>query len=286
MRRELRILSVIGARPEIIQAATVSAAFKGLAEEILVHTGQHYDDAMSAAQILETALPHPRTTSASARARTPSSWPWRGAARRRDRAGASPTRSSSAATRTRTLSGARAAIAAGLPLMHVEAGLRSYREDMPEERQPRRDRPPRRRPLRADASARRETSRPKASAGAVHVTGDPLCDMLESLARPHASRERRLPARDRPPQLQHRRSAERLRSVLACLGSLPVAGRLPGAPAHPGQHRVGRSRSPPTSSSSSRSPTRACWRSSAARRRSRPTPAACSARPTCGASAA
>src|SRR3984885_15536411 len=55
-----RVLSVIGARPEIIQAAPISHAFAGLAEEILVHTGQHYDEAMSESQILATRLPRPR----------------------------------------------------------------------------------------------------------------------------------------------------------------------------------------------------------------------------------
>ena len=65
-----RILSVIGARPEIIQAAPVSAALAAHADEILVHTGQHYDAAMSEAQIVATAAAAAAiTTSASARAR-------------------------------------------------------------------------------------------------------------------------------------------------------------------------------------------------------------------------
>jgi UDP-N-acetylglucosamine 2-epimerase len=54
-----RVLSVIGARPEIIQAAPVCEALASVAEEILVHTGQHYDEAMSESQILATSLPRP-----------------------------------------------------------------------------------------------------------------------------------------------------------------------------------------------------------------------------------
>src|ERR1700759_2599246 len=54
-----KIISVIGARPEIIQAAPVSRAFAGVVDEVLVHTGQHYDEAMSGAQIGATGLPRP-----------------------------------------------------------------------------------------------------------------------------------------------------------------------------------------------------------------------------------
>src|ERR1700729_2990524 len=54
-----RVLSVIGARPEIIQAAPVCEALAPHVQEILVHTGQHYDDAMSENQILATKLPRP-----------------------------------------------------------------------------------------------------------------------------------------------------------------------------------------------------------------------------------
>ena len=48
------VFSVIGARAEIIQAAPVCAALRGRVQEILVHTGQHYDDLMSDSQIRAT----------------------------------------------------------------------------------------------------------------------------------------------------------------------------------------------------------------------------------------
>ena len=71
-----RILSVVGARPEIIQAAPLAAAFAPIADEIIVHTGQHYDHEMSQAQILAVDLPTRISTSRSGRARTPSSSRW------------------------------------------------------------------------------------------------------------------------------------------------------------------------------------------------------------------
>ena len=177
-----RILSVIGARPEIIQAAPVSAALAGHAEEILVHTGPALRRrACPSAQILATALPHPRyNLGVGSRPREEQlALGQERLARgdRRERPDAVVVRGDTNAT----LSGARAAVAAGIPLVHVEAGLRSYREGMPEERnRVETDRladllfaPTRARCANLDRRGRR--------AGAIHVTGDPLCDMLESL---------------------------------------------------------------------------------------------------------
>jgi UDP-GlcNAc3NAcA epimerase len=55
----MKIVSVVGARPEFIQAAPVSRAVRGRHQEILVHTGQHYDYLMSQAFFDELSIPAP-----------------------------------------------------------------------------------------------------------------------------------------------------------------------------------------------------------------------------------
>jgi UDP-GlcNAc3NAcA epimerase len=59
----IRILTLIGARPQIIKAAAISRAirthFSGELREILVHTGQHYDERMSDIFFGELEIPHP-----------------------------------------------------------------------------------------------------------------------------------------------------------------------------------------------------------------------------------
>ena len=55
----MRVLTVVGARPQFVKAAPVSRALREGHTEILVHTGQHYDDVMSAAFFRDLELPQP-----------------------------------------------------------------------------------------------------------------------------------------------------------------------------------------------------------------------------------
>ncbi len=218
-----RVLSVIGARPEIIQAAPVCEALSGVVEEILVHTGQHYDDAMSESQILATRLPRPdHNLGIGSRSREEQLA--LGQSRlegliERERPSAVIVRGDTNAT----LSGARAAATMGVPLVHIEAGLRSRRMDMPEEGN-RIETDRLSQVLCAPGPGARKNLIDEGVGGEIHVTGDPLCDTLESW------RSQVQPAGDGDYMLAtvHRNyntdDPDRLALVLECLGrsNLPV----------------------------------------------------------------
>ncbi len=55
----MRVVTVVGARPQFVKAAPVSRELRRAHTEVLVHTGQHYDDAMSAAFFRDLELPEP-----------------------------------------------------------------------------------------------------------------------------------------------------------------------------------------------------------------------------------
>jgi UDP-N-acetylglucosamine 2-epimerase (non-hydrolysing) len=221
-----RVLSVIGARPEIIQAAPVCEALAPLAEEILVHTGQHYDEAMSESQILATSLPRPHhNLGVGSRAREEQVE----LAQERLEELIAAERPDAVIVRgdtNATLSGARAAVAAGVPLVHVEAGLRSHRDDMPEEYN-RIETDKLSQILCAPSPGARSNLEAEGVQGEIHVTGDPLCDMLERW------RSRVRPAGDGDYMLAtvHRNyntdTPERLGAVLACLARSPLPVVMP-----------------------------------------------------------
>jgi UDP-GlcNAc3NAcA epimerase len=172
------VLSVIGARPEIIQATPVSQAIRSRCHEILVHTGQHYDARMSGDQITSTQLPEPDvnlgvgsgTTDEQVTLGTDRLIALIGERR--------PDVVLVRGDTSATLAGALAAERCGIPLVHVEAGLRSYRDDMPEEYN-RVQTDQRSDLLLAPVPGAVKNLQAEGVRGQVFMTGDPLCDMLE-----------------------------------------------------------------------------------------------------------
>src|SRR5437764_13918804 len=57
--KTMRVLTVIGNRPQFVKAAAVSRRLRAVADEVLVHTGQHYDDDLSRVFFDELELPRP-----------------------------------------------------------------------------------------------------------------------------------------------------------------------------------------------------------------------------------
>lgn len=133
----IRVLTIIGARPQIIKAAAISRAIKnhfaGQIEEIILHTGQHYDANMSQVFFDELGIPAPDYNlgvgSCSHGVQTAKmisgieevliAEPFDGIILYGDT--------------NSTLAGAVAASKIHIPVFHVEAGLRSFNMTMPEE---------------------------------------------------------------------------------------------------------------------------------------------------------
>jgi UDP-N-acetylglucosamine 2-epimerase len=129
----MKITTVLGARPQFIKAAPVSRALRAVHEERLIHTGQHYDPLMSAVFFDELDIPAPDVTlhvgSASHGAQTGRMLE----AIEQDLLAHRPDAVLVYGDTNSTLAGALAAAKLGIPLVHVEAGLRSFVRDMPEE---------------------------------------------------------------------------------------------------------------------------------------------------------
>ena len=133
----MKLVTIIGARPQIIKAAALSRAirnhYKDQIQEIIVHTGQHYDDNMSQVFFDELQIPRPdynlHVGSAS-----------HGAQTARMTEGIEdilikeqPDFIVLYGDTNSTLAGAVAAAKIHVPIVHIEAGLRSFNKAMPEE---------------------------------------------------------------------------------------------------------------------------------------------------------
>jgi len=127
----MRALTVVGNRPQFVKSAPLSVALRDAGiDEVLVHTGQHWDDELSQVFFEELGLPEPayRLDLRTADVETLTAPIRRVVERER------PDAVVVLGDTNSTLAGARAAAAAGVPIAHVEAGLRSGDLEMPEER--------------------------------------------------------------------------------------------------------------------------------------------------------
>ncbi len=130
----MRILTVVGARPQFVKAAPLGRALVAAGHaETLVHTGQHYDDNMSAVFFRELGV------------RPPDHFLGIGGGTHGEQTGAmlpaiervlladKPDMVVVFGDTNSTLAGALAAVKLHLPVAHIEAGLRSFKRTMPEE---------------------------------------------------------------------------------------------------------------------------------------------------------
>ncbi|NNE70409.1 MAG: UDP-N-acetylglucosamine 2-epimerase (non-hydrolyzing), partial [Rhodothermales bacterium] len=131
----MKIISVVGARPQFVKAAVVSQAVRSRGiEEVLVHTGQHYDERMSQVFFDELEIPRPDVNlevgSGSHAVQTGGMMTGLEALIEEN---GRPDWVLVYGDTNSTLAAALVASKLHVPVAHVEAGLRSFNRRMPEE---------------------------------------------------------------------------------------------------------------------------------------------------------
>ncbi len=129
-----RIATVVGNRPQFVKAAGVSSKLRERHDEILIHTGQHHDAELSAVFFEELALPAPDHDLGISGGSNGSQLARMLAALELLLARIAPDAVLLYGDTNSTLAGALAAADSGIPVIHVEAGMRSFDRSQPEER--------------------------------------------------------------------------------------------------------------------------------------------------------
>ncbi len=230
----MKIASIVGNRPQFIKAAPTSVALRerGL-EEVVLHTGQHYDRELSQVFFEELALEEPRYRLDLRTADPDVMRPEIEEKLRAER----PDWVLVYGDTNSTLAGALAAEELSLPLAHVEAGLRSGDLSMPEERN-RIETDKRAGLLFCPDERSKETLAEEGVAGRVEVVGDVMADatrVFEPIARARAQ----LQAPEQYAALTIHREAntkpDRLRELISALND---SGWTFVFPVHPRTRKV------------------------------------------------
>ena len=132
-----KIVTIVGARPQIIKASAISRAIKSFykdkIDELIVHTGQHYDHNMSEIFFKELGIPNPayniHVESGSHGEQTAKMIEGIEGILIKEK----PHGVILYGDTNSTISGALAAVKLHIPVIHIEAGLRSFKKEMPEE---------------------------------------------------------------------------------------------------------------------------------------------------------